>query len=426
METPSHRQAFALIAMLIATTALSQFFRASTNVIAPELIRDLALTPEMLGFANACFFIALGVAQVPVGILFDRVGARVTVFLLASIAVVGAALHLVVTDGRGLAAVRFLTGLGHGGSFMAAVFLVSRWYPRPQWATALSWVFGASMLGIVAAGTPLALAANALGWRQAFLIFAAIQAITGVLFFLLVRDDPPGHTPPPRPPESMLAALAGFWSILKLPGLRRVMALQLVAYAVIATLMGLWAGPYLHDVHGLSALQRGNVLIAMAAAQTAGVLLIGPLDRIFDTRKWIAACAALATVVTLLALAAVPHPPLELAIALLLMVSAVSSYGIVVVAHGRSFYPEALAGRGATTFNLAQVAGCALMPIGTGIIAGWFPTTASGYSPIAYQWIFASIAGALAAGLAIYLSSRDMKPSGAVVRSEARTTATEA
>ena len=36
----------------------------------------LALTPGMLGFANACFFLALLTIQVPVGILFDAIGAR--------------------------------------------------------------------------------------------------------------------------------------------------------------------------------------------------------------------------------------------------------------------------------------------------------------------------------------------------------------
>lgn len=410
---PLPRQASALIAMLIATTALSQFFRASTNVIAPELIRDLSLTPEMLGFANACFFIALGAAQVPVGILFDRIGARVTVFLLAFLAVAGSAAHLVVTDGRELAAVRFLTGLGHGGSFMATVFLVSRWYPRARWATALSWVFSASMLGIIAAGTPLALAANALGWRNAFLLMAGVQLLIGVLFLLLVRDNPPGVIVPPRQTETLLGALKGFATIVRLPGLMRVMALQLVAYAVIATMLGLWAGPYLHDVHGLGTIERGNILIAMAAGQTVGVLLVGPLDRIFDTRKWVATGGAIATILTLLALAASPKPPTALAIALLVLVAAVSSYGVVVVAHGRSFYPEPLAGRGATTFNFAQVVGCALMPIGTGMIAGLFPQTATGYSPVAYQWIFASIALSLAAGLAVYLTSSDAKPSAA-------------
>lgn len=413
LPTPAPRQAAALIVMLIATTALSQFFRASTNVIAPELIRDLALTPEMLGFANACFFIALGAAQIPVGILFDRIGARVTVFLLSFLAVAGSAAHLWVSDSQQLAAVRFLTGLGHGGSFMATVFLVSRWYPRARWATALSWVFSASMLGIIAAGTPLALISTALGWRNAFLAMAAVQALIGLLFLILVRDDPPGTTLPPRPPETLLDALKGFATIVRLPGLMRVMALQLVAYAVIATMLGLWAGPYLHDVHGLGPIERGNILIAMAAGQTIGVLLVGPLDRIFDTRKWVAAAGTVATILTLLTLAATPKPPTSLAIALLVLLATVSSYGIVVVAHGRSFYPEPLAGRGATTFNLAQVIGCALMPIGTGMIAGLFPATAAGYSPIAYQWIFAFIAAALAAGLAVYLTSRDAKPSAA-------------
>ena len=113
----------------------------------------------MLGFANACFFLALGAVQVPVGIMFDRIGARVTVAVLGRSGGRGLS---AACPGRstasGLAAARFLTGLGHGGSFMATVFLVSRWYPRARWATALSWVFAASMLGIAAAGTPLALA----------------------------------------------------------------------------------------------------------------------------------------------------------------------------------------------------------------------------------------------------------------------------
>lgn len=411
-QSPSTREAAPLISMLIATTALSQFFRASTTVIAPELIRDLGLTASMLGFANACFFLALLAIQAPVGLMFDRIGARATVGLLAGLAVAGSLMHWTVTDGYGLSIARALTGLGHGGSFMGTVFLISRWYPRVRWATALSWVFSSSMLGIVAAGTPLALAAGQLGWRGAFAATAVIQAVVGALFWLLVRDDPPGRVSPPRRREGMIEAFRGFWTILRLPGLGRVMALQLVAYAVLVTMLGLWAGPYLHDVHGLDPIARGNVLAAMALAQFLGVLAVGPLDRLLDTRKWVAVAGAVATVAVMASLAAVPQPPLAVAIALLVTLCAVSTYGIVVVAHGRSFFPEELAGRGATTFNAAQLVGCALMPILTGLIPGLFPATASGYAPVAYQWVFASIAVTLALGLAVYLTSTDMRPSG--------------
>ena len=199
------------------------------------------------------------------------------------------------------------------------------------------------------------------------------------------------------------------------------LALQTVACAVLATMMGLWAGPYLNDVHGLSVVARGNVLILMAAAQTLGVLIYGPLDRRFNTRKWVAVGGAVLTITVLSALAASPQPPVALAIALLALLSAVSAYGVVVVSHCRAFYPEALAGRGATTANMAQLIGCALMPIGTGFLAGLWPATVNGYAPVAYQWIFASIALSLLAGLLVYLGARDIRPSDG----QAATAATE-
>ncbi len=410
-SNPPARAAAILIAMLSATTILSQFFRSTLTVIAPELIVELNLTSEALGMANAIFFFALLVVQVPVGVMFDRIGVRWTVGILAGLGVAGALWHAVVRDGSELIAARFLLGIGFGGSFMSVVVLCSRWYPRARWATAMSWVFGLSMLGVVLAGTPLALAASWLGWRTAFVIMAGVAALVGVLFVTLVRDDPPGVKRPPNPPERVGAALAGFIEILRLPGLWRVLGLQTVAYAVMATIMGLWAGPYLHDVHGLGAVARGNVLIAMALGQTAGVLMYGPLDRHFDSRKWVAVCGAAATVLVLLALAAHPQPPTAFAIVLLVCLCAISAYGVTVVTHARTFYPDRLVGRGATTANMAQLFGCGMLPVVTGFIPSFYPATAAGYSPVAYQWIFATIAAALGSGLLVYATARDVKPS---------------
>jgi MFS family permease len=410
-SNPPARAAAILIVMLSATTILSQFFRSTLTVIAPELIVELKLTSEALGLANAIFFFALLAAQVPVGILFDRIGVRWTVGILAGLGVAGAIWHAMVRDGSELIAARFLLGLGFGGSFMSVIVLCSRWYPRARWATAMSWVFGLSMIGVVLAGTPLAVASQLVGWRTTFVVMSGVAAVVGLLFVCLVRDDPPGTIPSVRPPETLWAAFTGFAAIVRLPGLLRVLGLQTVAYAVMATIMGLWAGPYLHDVHGLDAVARGNVLIAMALAQTAGVLMFGPLDRIFDTRKWVAICGATATMLVLLALAAHPHPPTALAIVLLVVLCMTSSYGVAVVTHARTFYPDHLVGRGATTANMAQLFGCAMVPVVTGFIPSYFPKTVAGYSPVAYQWIFATIAASLAAGLLIYTTARDVKPS---------------
>ena len=125
---PTWTTTVALLAMLASTTALSQFFRSSTSVIGPELIRDLALSPEALGFANGSFFMAVFLGQIPVGIAFDRFGVRLTVAFLSVPMAAGAMLHGVADTGMQLAAARFLVGLGCAGSYTAGIVVISRWF----------------------------------------------------------------------------------------------------------------------------------------------------------------------------------------------------------------------------------------------------------------------------------------------------------
>ena len=74
------------------------------------------------------------------------------------------------------------------------------------------------------------------------------------------------------------------------------------AYATMLTVLGIWGGPYLHDVHGLDAIQRGNVLLTMGVAQILGILAYGPMDRVLGSRKKVilagAALSALAILPT--------------------------------------------------------------------------------------------------------------------------------
>src|SRR3546814_10927169 len=78
-----------VVAAIWAVVVLSQYFPASNGVIAPELMGDAGLTPESLGFVNGSFFVVLGLAQIPVGIAFDRWGPRLTVACLTVMTVAG-------------------------------------------------------------------------------------------------------------------------------------------------------------------------------------------------------------------------------------------------------------------------------------------------------------------------------------------------
>jgi MFS family permease len=90
----------------------------------------------------------------------------------------------------------------------------------------------------------------------------------------------------------------------------------------------------------------------------------------------------------------------------------VTAYAIVIVAHGRSLFPDHLAGRGVTTVNLAQALGTALMPTLTGIIVGVFvPSIGAGASETGYRVAFAAMAALLTLGTLVYVQARDVRPS---------------
>src|SRR5262249_21512920 len=258
------------------------------------------------------------------------------------------------------------------------VVLISRWYPRPSWATVLSWLFALSQAGLLLAGLPLAVASEMVGWRVTFGFMGGVAALVGVLFLLIVRDRAPGLV---VKPTERVGAIEGLRLVLATPGLLPVLALFSVAYAAFATVLVLWAGPYLHDVYDLGPIQRGYVLLAMAVCQTAGGLFVGPLDRIFNTRKWVVVGTASVSLSMLMLLAALPMPIIG-ALAALMLLSAASAYGSVLLAHIRSYFPDHLAGRGATTGNMAQLLGAALLPMLTGLIPALFPTADTEYSPL--------------------------------------------
>lgn len=400
-----------LIAMLASVTSLSNFHRASLAVIAPELSAELGLDAASLGVANGVFFAALALMQIPVGLMFDRIGARAAVSALGLVTFAGALGHAAARDAAEVIAARFVLGIGSAASFMSAVYLCSRWFGPARLAGTLSRVFALSQAGTLLAGTPLAAASAVIGWRGAFAAIAVLTALTGLLFHRVVRDDPPGTAPAPRRAERAGAVLAGLGAVLRTPGLGPVLAMHCFAYAAAAVVLTLWAGPYLADVHGLGPIGRGNVMLAMSLAQAGGTLAVGPLDLRFNTRKWIVVPGACLTIVILALLAAFPAMPLAAAVTLLVLLCAVTTYSVVTVSHGRSLFPDHLAGRGVTTVNVAQVTGAALLPVLTGHAVTHLAAGAIPAPPAAYGACFAVIALCLGAGLAIYAAGAgDARP----------------
>jgi predicted MFS family arabinose efflux permease len=273
-------------------------------------------------------------------------------------------------------------------------------------------VMSIGLLGNLAATTPLAWASQDIGWRAVFGAAVVFTALAAIAVWLVVRDAPSGHPFLARAPEPPRQMLQGLMEVLRNPRLRPILVLNFCNYACTFTVQGLWGGPFLREVHGLNPIEAGNVLLVAVIAYQSGILAFGPLDRLLDTRKWIATGGSLVIIFILATLALAPHPPTWVPIGAILGIGFFSASSTMVMTHGRGTIPDRLIGRGIATINTAVMLGVACMQTLSGIIVGAFVPLADGArTETAYRALFGVLTVVLIVAVAIYSRSQDVRPS---------------
>jgi MFS family permease len=168
---------------------------------------------------------------------------------------------------------------------------------------------------------------------------------------------------------------------------------------------GLWAGPYLAEMHGLAPVPRGHALLLISLAMIGGLLGFAALERRLDRRKGPVLAATAVAVAGLLLFAARPGLAAPWASLLLSAVVAGSVTYALLMAQGRLFLPDRLVGRGLALLNMACFLGAALLQTLTGLVVAAAPA-----EPPAARWtrLFAFLA--LWLGLAVLPYTRSADP----------------
>ena len=405
------RQAYLIFAVLCAGFLASQFYRVSNAVIAPELMRGLAISPEEMGVVTGVFFLTFAAMQLPAGILLDRFGPRRTMSALFVLAVAGAVVFATADGVIALAAGRGLIGIGCAAGLMGSLVAIARWFPADRFAAMSSLLYVLGGVGLLLATTPLAWASDTIGWRGAFWLMAAVTAVFALLLYLVVRDAPTGHTVQTRAPETATEIWAGLKSVANRQ-IGFICAIQFVNYGTVLAVIGLWAGPYLNDVHGLDGVTRGNVLLALNVASLIGVMSYSVIERWANSRKWTIGGGALISTALLCVLALIPDMGLLAAGAILVLFALVSAYVMLIHAHARALLPDHLVGRGLTLQNLAVFLGVFVIQSMTGFIIGGMGTTGEAAPEIAYRAVFGFLAVITLVAVAIYLWADDVPTRG--------------
>src|SRR5918994_6280072 len=203
-----------VLAVAGALLVIAQLHRAGGGVISSELHRTFGLGGTEIGVVIGAMLLASALAQLPMGLAFDRFGTRRTAAALALVALAGTVVFANADGAPGLALGRLLIGTGFGGVITAIMLLAMRWAPRERFATvAAGAIASASLLGGLLGTAPLAFALQRLGWTATFGAIALFTLLAAALALTVVRDSPEAGTARTHGAESLVESMRGLRAI---------------------------------------------------------------------------------------------------------------------------------------------------------------------------------------------------------------------
>lgn len=280
---------------------LVYFHRLCPAVVAVDMMRDLKAGGTLLGLLGSAYFYPYAIMQLPAGLLSDSWGPRRTITLFFLVAVAGSVLLGFAPSLPAAVVGRTLVGFGVSMLFVPTMKILAEWFRPREFATMTGILMAMGGLGSLTAATPLEALSSWLGWRASFFMVGLFTLVLAALIWAFVRDRPSDlGWPSPNDAPGAKPSSIGLWE-----GTKRVLARAafwpLAAWfffdcAIFFSFGGLWGGPYLIHVYGLTKAGAGHVLSMFAVGMIIGSPLLGHLsNRVFRARKPVIVLASLAS-----------------------------------------------------------------------------------------------------------------------------------
>jgi len=350
---------------------LSQFYRVSNAVIAPQLLSDLSVDTRGLSLISASFFYAFALTQIPISLLLDKIGPRSMMTTLSAVGIFGAVIFSWADSLAFGVAGRVLLGIGMACNLMGTYKLLTLWFSPKTFATLAGIVVALGTAGNMVATTPLVVLVDQMGWRASFQFIAVLNLILTLLFYVIVRDRPSGNiADSPAATMNIQQSLANLRILFAQKDYWIISLATFARYGIFAAFQALWAGPYLMEVMGYSALTTGNLIFLLTVGMILGAPCWGTVsDRVFNTRKWVIVAGSISILLTMIILVLIP-PGTSVSVLspLFFCLGFFNATGLLMYPHIKELVPSEMSGAAMTGINFFTMIGPAVFLQGLGIL----------------------------------------------------------
>ncbi len=392
-ETSVSSYRYLVFAVLALCYVTSTFHRVAGAAIASDLTATFSIDAASLGLLTALYFYPYALVQIPVGMMADRLGARLTISIFIAVAGVGAILFGSAPSFGWVLLGRAMVGAGVGVVYVPAVRTIATWFRRYETATFIGLLMASGQAGSLVGTQPLAAFTQEFGWRSAFIGIGVLSLVVAVANYVFVRNRPQEIGLPAVVQEGDVHAMPLGRALLTALGNPswRLLAIAFFCYGGASlSFQGLWAGPYLIDVYGLSKVAVGGILAAMPFGMLISFPLAGRLsDRLFRSRLKAVTFGVLLLVATWAALTFGNRLiPIALMYVILFAFGFGNGFYMVATTQITELFPVEIAGTAAGAYNMMCFLGAGIFQQGLGVILKAYPRVGDAFPVEAYRTAF--------------------------------------
>lgn len=370
------------------------FHRVSPAVVASELTSAFSISGASLGILASAYFYPYAIMQVPVGILSDSWGAKKTIILFSLIASFGAICFGFSPDFTMAIVSRGLVGFGLSATFIAVMCILVKWFRPAELARISGLLMAIGGAGWFLATTPLALLSQSFGWRASIVAVGVVSVLVTFVIWLMVEDAPDeknccdttGNAD--RVVTTKKNTIKDLKIILRNKSFWAIAVWFLMRGGALFGFFGLWAGPYLIDVHKLSGSAAGNILSMVAFAIISISPIMGHIsDKTLKSRKKVlVGTSALNVLCWLIMLIFFENLPASVLYALFFFMGiTISSVGTLAIVTAKELFPHEMAGTSMGATNLFPFIGAIIFQPLMGYILDKGGKIGGMYTPSSYK-----------------------------------------
>lgn len=234
------------------------FLRVSPSVMQNDLMQGLHINAYQFGTLAAFYYYAYTPMQIPVGMLYDRFGARMVQFFAVLVVVLGVGTFISANTYQMACIGRLFIGLGTAFAYIGVLKLASIWLAPNRFATIAGLTTAFGMLSAIFSDKILTKFVEAVGYRQALETALIIGVGLSLLILFFMRSKPNIQLPHQtliqnHKPMSMKELLSALRNVLTNPQMWLIGLIGCLFYLPASVFLDLWGIPYLKSVYHLSA-----------------------------------------------------------------------------------------------------------------------------------------------------------------------------